>query len=396
MHLGNISKLGMFIVVVAMVWGISGQMSEVLGSNASAIMDQSNDENQEQGLASSNVFGHKNIIELARKINGVNVEEGEKADIASVSLQWGVDYIVKNNQEQEVVASSEPKSASAPSSRIASYTYHNGPLRGSRLIITNNGVMYQNSSNYYNNLSELLQARGIQQQTVQFQGESFVVPMYSPQDLRSAGDILQWVKMNAPHVLNNLSGVSAQSEEEGAKEEVAKELTASLRELGFDHGAARGAANRYASTPLAYEGEELAPHATRYFGYVLPGGTRLYAADSNRENVLWDDGSGEDREHGFRTVHNGLGYAYVDRAGIPHVTNSLKTALQSSGDGNVYEYNGLYGHGYAMDSDMEYVHIRIPGAREEVKEGRGGEPAGTWNPQNIAPQLFSEARSLYQ
>lgn len=45
-----------------------------------------------------------------------------------------------------------------------------------------------------------------------------------------------------------------------------------------------------------------------------------------------------------------MAYAYQDQYGISHVTDDISTAQQYSGNGNISNYSGNYGGGYALDS----------------------------------------------
>lgn len=450
MKTGLALKSGVVIIVFAMTLGLFGQFSTSFSGASNSVFFSDSAVRAEGHTESESGTGNLDLIagfpaqqvimEFVQSAAREQESEVKEGDLTVASLQWGTNFVTESEDAPVVaeIATSVPEQ----SVLISSSTYHRGPLRGVRQRIYSDGVVYQNDNNYYYSIEELLEARGIQAQTIQFQGRDFTVPKYDPQDLRSPGDVIQWVKMNAPQVLdmpfsinpasasqamgntesdrdssdnsensnednsedNNEEGVTSNrrssskpeepSEEEKQERRMAKEFSDALRGLGFQPGVAIATANRYVSTPEAYNRPGLTPHATTYFNFVLPGSTRLYNSDAERENLLWGDDYGEG-ERGFRTVYTGLGYAYIDRGGTPHVTRSMKTALQSSGDGNVYEYNGLYGHGYAMDADMEYVHLRLPNAREP-REGRGGEPAGSWESHNIATDLFQEASAIYQ
>jgi hypothetical protein len=61
--------------------------------------------------------------------------------------------------------------------------------------------------------------------------------------------------------------------------------------------------------------------------------------------------------------YNGLGYAYVDKYGFSHVVNDYATALRNAGSGgNIYDYTGAYGTGYALNNDAQRMPIPLPGA----------------------------------
>lgn len=62
-------------------------------------------------------------------------------------------------------------------------------------------------------------------------------------------------------------------------------------------------------------------------------------------------------------VREGIGYAYIDRYGTPHVATDLASALNYSGNGAVYEYTGRFGAGYALDYQNNRAMINIPGAK---------------------------------
>lgn len=63
-------------------------------------------------------------------------------------------------------------------------------------------------------------------------------------------------------------------------------------------------------------------------------------------------------------VKEGIGYAYADRYGISHVVEDLATALNYSGDGNVYAYNGRFGGGYPLDQESQRALLYLPRAEE--------------------------------
>lgn len=73
-----------------------------------------------------------------------------------------------------------------------------------------------------------------------------------------------------------------------------------------------------------------------------------------------------DKESGLR---EGTGYGYQDRYGVFHVTYDLARALNYSGDGNTYRYNGQFANGYAagMMPVIEDNHRENP-ELEEAKE----------------------------
>lgn len=55
------------------------------------------------------------------------------------------------------------------------------------------------------------------------------------------------------------------------------------------------------------------------------------------------------------------GYAYVDKYGFSHVVADLSTAQEYSADGNVQQYFGNYGGGYALDNKGNRVAVSMPG-----------------------------------
>lgn len=84
-------------------------------------------------------------------------------------------------------------------------------------------------------------------------------------------------------------------------------------------------------------------------------------------------------------VREGIGYAYIDRYGFPHVVTDLATALNFSGDGKVYEYEGRFGGGYPLDKEDSRSILDLPQARiysnakriaeaEAAKKGKEAEP----------------------
>lgn len=66
---------------------------------------------------------------------------------------------------------------------------------------------------------------------------------------------------------------------------------------------------------------------------------------------------------GNSQVREGTGYAYVDRYGFSHVTKDLATAMNYSGNGSVFEYNGTFGGGYPLDGDHDRAFLDLPQAR---------------------------------
>ena len=79
-------------------------------------------------------------------------------------------------------------------------------------------------------------------------------------------------------------------------------------------------------------------------------------------------------------VREGVGYAYVDRYGISHVVEDLATALNYSGDGNVYQYKGRFGGGYPLDGEDKRGVLHLPNAENFnnfiVKEEKAIEAMG--------------------
>lgn len=70
----------------------------------------------------------------------------------------------------------------------------------------------------------------------------------------------------------------------------------------------------------------------------------------------------------------GQGYAYVDKYGFSHVVKDYDNALNASGDGNVYSYQGDYSGGYAYDNQGYRVPLNIEGSKpygNDVARGRG-------------------------
>jgi len=71
---------------------------------------------------------------------------------------------------------------------------------------------------------------------------------------------------------------------------------------------------------------------------------------------------------------SGLGYAYVDKYGYPHVVSDYDNAKLRSASGDVYEYSGKYFGGYAYDDKGYRVPLDLPGAKpygNDVALGRG-------------------------
>lgn len=60
-------------------------------------------------------------------------------------------------------------------------------------------------------------------------------------------------------------------------------------------------------------------------------------------------------------VFEGGGWAYVDKYGFSHVVSDYKTASQFKMPGtDVYQYNGRYGGGYALDQDQNRMRVALP------------------------------------
>jgi len=60
----------------------------------------------------------------------------------------------------------------------------------------------------------------------------------------------------------------------------------------------------------------------------------------------------------------GGGYAYVDQYGFPHVVSDYKTAQDYAKKGtSVYQYDGKYGGGYALDNQNYRIPLNLPGAQ---------------------------------
>lgn len=67
------------------------------------------------------------------------------------------------------------------------------------------------------------------------------------------------------------------------------------------------------------------------------------------------------------------GYAYIDQYNFEHVVDTLETAQEYSGDGNVYLYEGEYSEGYAT-LDGERARLGLPGSVEYGNAPAGGTP----------------------
>lgn len=69
-----------------------------------------------------------------------------------------------------------------------------------------------------------------------------------------------------------------------------------------------------------------------------------------------------------------MGYAYTDKYGFSHVTDSKDIAERNAATGSgVYEYSGKNEGGYAVSSDGSRVAVNTPGARDYGNANR--EPA---------------------
>lgn len=80
---------------------------------------------------------------------------------------------------------------------------------------------------------------------------------------------------------------------------------------------------------------------------------------------------------------NGTGFAYTDKYGFPHVSNTYKHAAQYSGNGNVYEYNGPYGGGYALNKKGSRLALPLPGAVNYGNANRHMENDADSNPETL-------------
>jgi len=136
-----------------------------------------------------------------------------------------------------------------------------------------------------------------------------------------------------------------------------------LTGIGVDLTTAMIIANREAGTTVTRP-DNSRPGAGSSGYYSMPESIRSEAVSENSQ------------------VREGIGYAYIDRYGFSHVTRDLATALNYSGDGNVYEYNGRFGKGYPLDGNDSRAILDLPQvrmysnaervAREEAAE-TGGE-----------------------
>ena len=60
---------------------------------------------------------------------------------------------------------------------------------------------------------------------------------------------------------------------------------------------------------------------------------------------------------------SGGGYAYNDKYGLSHVVSDYQTALDYSGDGNIQNYDGAFGGGYALNNTGDRIGIQIGGTK---------------------------------
>jgi len=66
------------------------------------------------------------------------------------------------------------------------------------------------------------------------------------------------------------------------------------------------------------------------------------------------------------------GYAYNDEYGFAHVVKNIQTAQKYSGDGKVYNYEGKFGGGYALDNENNRASLPLPDTvayGNDIKEG---------------------------
>lgn len=160
----------------------------------------------------------------------------------------------------------------------------------------------------------------------------------------------------------------------GSEGDRADEIKNNLVNAGLDLTTSVIIANREANT------EVTRPDNTR----PGPGSSGYSSMPESIKSEFEDEGS---------QIREGTGYAYIDRYGFPHVTSDLATALNFSGDGEVYEYEGKFGGGYALDDEDSRAMLDLPGARmysnaeravekqaeesgEEVENELPGEPEG--------------------
>lgn len=101
---------------------------------------------------------------------------------------------------------------------------------------------------------------------------------------------------------------------------------------------------------------------------------------------------------------NGTGFAYIDKYGFPHVSNTYETALKYARDatgltedwiaggdtykifsnpGQVYEYNGPYGGGYALNKKGSRLALPLPGAVNYGNANRHMENDADSNPETL-------------
>lgn len=140
------------------------------------------------------------------------------------------------------------------------------------------------------------------------------------------------------------SDVAGSQNDRSSMQARARDIRDRLMEAGVDRTTALVISNREASTAVRRPDDSVPGVGSS--GYLsLPDSIRSSRPDPESP------------------VREGIGYAYVDRYGFPHVVKDLATALNFSGNGKVYEYDGRFGGGFPRDKEGARAMLELPEAR---------------------------------
>ena len=152
------------------------------------------------------------------------------------------------------------------------------------------------------------------------------------------------------------------------KEARAADIRKKLVGAGVDLATANIIANREAGTVVRRpDNSRPGPGVSGYHG--MPESIRSEAVSENSQ------------------VREGTGYAYVDRYGFSHVSTDLASALNFSGDGKVYEYEGRFGGGYPLDKEDSRAILDLPQVRMYSNAQRIAEAKAEEEGNGAAPKL---------
>ncbi len=213
-----------------------------------------------------------------------------------------------------------------------------------------------------------------------------------------------WEVTQNPDGSFNVPGIGTVGGGGGGGGSSRKSLTPSYSGLGgsfSDSPIDFGANTPYsAAAPNPYSAPELAPimYSVDEAGNIVAQPNEVTSTTRTKSSP-WPE-SGVDNNNYF----DGVGYAYTDKYGVPHVVNDYATAAEYARDatgtrgpwtslgggtynvftdpGSVSAYRGPYSGGYAIDRDNNRVKVPLPGAT--AFGGGRGERAGVEG-QSLAP-----------